>query len=206
MKSFIEECPLIREFLSEATRVTEGPYGQFRVRNDYSYCHSHFWVPGTVLIGDAACFVDPVFSSGVHLATYSSLQAARSINTCLRHELGEERSFTEFERRYRREFGNFYQFLMSFYDMNQDKESYFWSARKVLNTEESANEAFVRSSPAWEAPASRFLEGPNNFSRPEPTCGATRTTHNRGRGRPRWRVVVRYKAVRSSETHVWLEA
>src|SRR6185295_2961241 len=109
-----------------------------------SYCNTRFWKPGVVLIGDAACFIDPVFSSGVHLSTYSALLAARSINTCLRKELDEDRCFKEFEERYRREFSNFYQFLLAFYDMHEDEESYFWSARKVLETEESANEAFIR--------------------------------------------------------------
>jgi halogenation protein CepH len=144
MDGFIEACPIIKEYLQPATRVTEGMYGQFRVRKDYSYANERFWSPGIVLIGDAACFIDPVFSSGVHLATYSALLAARSINTCLRGELDEQACFTEFERRYRREYSNFYQFLMAFYDMHQEKESYFWNARKVLNTEEQANEAFVR--------------------------------------------------------------
>lgn len=140
----INECPIIQDQLSQATRVTEGPYGQLRMRKDYSYCHSRFWMPGLVLVGDAACFIDPVFSSGVHLATYSALLAARSINTVLQGGIPEERCFDEFERRYRREFGNFYQFLLSFYDTHKDEQSYFWEARKVLNTDEKANEAFLR--------------------------------------------------------------
>jgi halogenation protein CepH len=144
MRGFIESCPLIRDYLANATRVTEGPYGQFRVRKDYSYCNTHFWIPGLVLIGDAACFIDPVFSSGVHLATYSGLLAARSINTVLAGGLDESTCFDEFEARYRREFGNFYQFLVAFYDMEQEVDTYFWNARKILNTEEKANEAFVR--------------------------------------------------------------
>ena len=49
----------------------------------------------------------------------------------------------EFEQRYRHEFSNFYQFLIAFYDMDKDVDSYFWSARKVLNTEERANDAFI---------------------------------------------------------------
>lgn len=144
LSAFIEACPIIREYLSGATRVTEGLYGPLRVRRDYSYCHTRFWTPGAVLIGDAACFVDPVFSSGVHLATYSALQAARAINTSLAGDMSETTAFDEFERRYRLEFSAFYQFLVAFYDMNQDQDSYFWSARKLLNTEERANEAFVR--------------------------------------------------------------
>ncbi len=142
--TFVKSCPLISEYLADATRVTEGMYGEFRIRKDYSYCNTTFWKPGIVLIGDAACFIDPVFSSGVHLATYSALLAARSINTCLAGKSDEVSCFTEFERRYRREFGNFYQFLSAFYDMHQDVDSYFWAARKILNTEERTNEAFVR--------------------------------------------------------------
>lgn len=144
MHEFISECPLIREYLKDAQRVTEGPYGKLRVRMDFSYCCTRFWSPGMMLVGDAACFVDPVFSSGVHLATYSGLLAARSVNSCLRGDIDEHTAFNEFELRYRREYGNFYRFLVAFYDMNQDKESYFWSARKVLNSEDKANEAFIR--------------------------------------------------------------
>jgi FAD-dependent halogenase len=144
MQHFINSTVMVKDFLSSATRITTGPYGQYRVRKDYSYCNTRFWGPGALLIGDAACFVDPVFSSGVHLATYSALLAARSVNSCLRGEIGEERLFNEFEQRYRREFSNFYQFLVAFYDMDKDMDSYFWSARKVLNTEERANDAFIR--------------------------------------------------------------
>jgi halogenation protein CepH len=144
LQEFIAACPLISEYLRDAKRVTEGPYGKLRTRMDYSYCSTGFWKPGMVLIGDAACFVDPVFSSGVHLATYGALLAARSINSCLRNELDEQRSFREFELRYRREYGNFYRFLASFYNLDQDEASYFWTARKLLNSEEPGNEAFIR--------------------------------------------------------------
>jgi len=142
--SFVAACPIIEEYLGGATRVTTGKYGEFRVRKDYSYCNTRFSGPGMVLVGDAACFIDPVFSSGVHLATYSALLAARAINTRLGGGLDDERVFQEYETRYRREFGNFYQFLMAFYDMDQEMDSYFWSARKIVSTDERDNEAFVR--------------------------------------------------------------
>ena len=144
MSRFIDACPIIKDYLASATRVTTGQYGQFRVRKDYSYCNTKFFSPGFALIGDAACFIDPVFSSGVHLATYGALLAARSINTVLAGDLDEERCFTEFEQRYRHEYRVFYDFLVSFYDMHQDESSYFWKARKVLNTSEADNEAFIR--------------------------------------------------------------
>lgn len=144
MRGFIDSCPLIKGLLSRATRITRGPYGRFRVRKDYSYTTTRFWREGLTLIGDAACFIDPIFSSGVHLATYSALLAARSINTLLRGGIDEPRAFTEFERRYRAEFENVYGFLVSFYDVHQDEQSYFWRARKIVGTSEPENEAFVR--------------------------------------------------------------
>jgi halogenation protein CepH len=157
MSTFIESCPLIKDYLENARLVTEGQYGEFRVRKDYSYANTKFWTPGLVLIGDAACFVDPVFSSGVHLSTYSALLAARAINSSLSGSADEARCFEEFERRYRREYGLFYDFLISFYDMHQDEESYYWKARKVLASDERTNEAFIRLVGGGGSAASEFF-------------------------------------------------
>jgi halogenation protein CepH len=87
--------------------------------------------------------VDPVFSSGVHLATYSALLAARSINSVLAGDLDEKTALNEFEARYRREYGVFYEFLMSFYQMNVNEESYFWQAKKVTSNQNTDIESFV---------------------------------------------------------------
>jgi halogenation protein CepH len=141
--TLISECPLIAEYLADAHRVTDGMYGKVRVRKDYSYSQEKFWYPGMVLIGDAACFIDPIFSNGVHLATYSGLIAARSINTCLRDELDEVRCFGEFEGRYRREYDLFHDFLATFYDMHQDQEAYFRNAKEIINSATSGIESFV---------------------------------------------------------------
>lgn len=143
LAALIEECPLIAEYLTGAKRVTDGEYGRLRVRKDYSYHNTRFWRPGMVLIGDAACFVDPVFSSGVHLATYSAMLAARSINSVLAQTIDEDAAFREFEERYRREYSVFYEFLVTFYDMHVDENSYFWSAKKVTDSTASDLESFV---------------------------------------------------------------
>jgi halogenation protein CepH len=143
LRSLIAQCPIVSDFLRNAKRVTDGPYGQLRVRRDYSYHNTKFWRPGLALIGDAACFIDPVFSTGVHLATYSGLLAARSINSVLAGKISEDVAFGEFERRYRREFGVFYEYLMCFYEMNVNENSYFWSAKKVTNSTKSELESFV---------------------------------------------------------------
>jgi halogenation protein CepH len=143
LRALIDECPLIKDYLKDAKRVTEGEYGQFRVRKDYSYLNTKFWRPGMVLIGDSACFVDPIFSSGVHLSTYSALLAARSINSALAGFVDEDAAFREFELRYRREYGVYYEFLVAFYDMHVSENSYFWSAKKVTKNTSSELESFV---------------------------------------------------------------
>jgi FAD-dependent halogenase len=143
LAALIAECPQIADYLRGARRVTEGQYGQLRVRKDYSYANTKFWRPGMALVGDAACFVDPVFSSGVHLATYGALLAARSINSVLAGTVDEDTAFREFEERYRREYSVFYEFLVSFYDMHEDENSYFWTARKVTESTGSDLESFV---------------------------------------------------------------
>jgi len=143
LTTLIAECPTISDYLGSAKRVTEGQYGELRVRKDYSYANTKFWRPGMVLVGDSACFVDPIFSSGVHLATYGALLAARSINSILDQVVDEETAFREFEQRYRREYGVFYEFLVSFYDMHVNENSYFWSAKKVTDSTSSDLESFV---------------------------------------------------------------
>src|SRR6185437_916063 len=49
----------------------------------------------------------------------------------------------EFEQRYRREYGVFYEFLVAFYDMHVDEGSYFWSAKKVTDSTSSDLESFT---------------------------------------------------------------
>jgi halogenation protein CepH len=173
LTAMIAECGPIRDLLSGAVRVTDGPYGAIRIRKDYSYCHTRFWRPGLALVGDAACFIDPVFSSGVHLATYSALLAARSINTCMRKLVDEERAFTEFEGRYLREYRHFYDFLIAFYDVGQELDGYYWAARKVMNSPERGNEAFIQlvggigeSQEVFYKTANAFMEARKGIDKP----------------------------------------
>jgi halogenation protein CepH len=143
LTALIAECPMITDYLRGAKRVTEGQYGELRVRKEYSYASTKFWRPGMALVGDAACFIDPIFSSGVHLSTYGALLAARSINSVLAQTLDEETAFGEFERRYRREYAVWHEFLVAFYDLNVNEASYFWSAKKVTQSTLSDLQSFI---------------------------------------------------------------
>jgi len=116
-----------------------------RVIRDYSYCSSRFWGPGYLLAGDAACFIDPVFSTGVHLACLSGYLAAQAVSVIL-DGAPEAVQQQRYDERYRAAFERYLNFLYFFYDHHRDPDSYFWAARKILrpDTPLEARTAFVR--------------------------------------------------------------
>lgn len=125
-------CPKTAELLSNAKRSTVEPYAETRICGEYSYCHSRFWQPGLVLIGDAACFVDVLLSSGVHLATYSAVLAAQSLHHILDGTLCEDTALNEYESQYRREYAIFFDGLIGLYDMQRPQSEYAEWLRGLL--------------------------------------------------------------------------
>ncbi|MEU9147287.1 tryptophan 7-halogenase [Streptomyces sp. NPDC048349] len=75
-------CPLLRRILQGARQDSA-----LKTESDYSYTAEAFCGPGWYLAGDAACFLDPLLSTGVHLAMYSGLLSAAAITAVLRGEV-----------------------------------------------------------------------------------------------------------------------
>jgi flavine halogenase len=80
----LERSPDVTSLISGATRE-----GEIRVWRDYSYFASEFAGAGYRLAGDAAGFIDPLFSTGVHLAFLGALSAAATICAVVRDEVEE---------------------------------------------------------------------------------------------------------------------
>ncbi|KAI9152368.1 Flavine halogenase ascD [Paramyrothecium foliicola] len=57
--------------------------------SDYSYNASSYAIPYARIVGDAGCFIDPYFSSGVHLALTGGLSAAVTICASIRGQCKE---------------------------------------------------------------------------------------------------------------------
>jgi len=70
----ISRCPVLRERTAGATVLTET-----HVLADFSYRCAPFAGPGYFLVGDAATFIDPIFSTGVCLGMMSGAEAGRAI-------------------------------------------------------------------------------------------------------------------------------
>jgi flavin-dependent dehydrogenase len=78
-------APGISDLLSNATLVSE-----VKSATDWSYSASTYAAPYIRIVGDAGCFIDPLFSSGVHLALTGALSAAASICAVLRGDCDED--------------------------------------------------------------------------------------------------------------------
>ncbi len=107
----IAETPEVGELLAGATRTTE-----VHAIADYSYRARNIAGDGYCLVGDAAGFLDPVFSTGVLLAMRSAELAALAIVAALRDKgRVDARDFAGYARVYRGAVDRYLRFVHGFY-------------------------------------------------------------------------------------------
>ena len=124
----IDSCPLIADLVKPGKLVTN-----MRTEQDYSYIAGSVTGPGYFLVGDAACFIDPLLSTGVHLATHSAMLGAASIASALRGEVTEQQARGFFERSYRQTYLRLMAIVSGMYQQYDGKETYFWQAQQLTH-------------------------------------------------------------------------
>ncbi len=91
----------------------------FKVEADYCYAMTQVSGDGFVMIGDAARFVDPIFSNGVSIALNSAKIAGKDIIKALKNnEPITKSSFAEYERQLKIGTNNWYRFISLYYRLN----------------------------------------------------------------------------------------
>jgi len=110
LEKFIEEQPMLDEPMAKAERVSP-----VYSAGDYSYRVGKLFGDRWLLAGDAAGFIDPVFSSGVFLAVMSAEKAADTLHEVLRDESLKPRLFREYSRRVNRVMDLYLRFVNSWY-------------------------------------------------------------------------------------------
>jgi flavin-dependent dehydrogenase len=118
------------QMLANATRV-----GGIRVEQDYSYAADSFAGPGYFMSGDAACFLDPLLSTGVHLATYSAMLAAASVIAIVRDGISEQRARQFYGTVYRDAYKRLLLLVSTFYQSYQGKEHHFYAAQRLSRSD-----------------------------------------------------------------------
>ncbi len=131
--ALVSESPMLSS-LMEGAEYT----GHARVETDYSYAAELFGGPGHFLVGDAACFLDPLLSTGVHLAVYSSLLAAASIASIIRDEVTEEEGLRFFEFSFRRAYTRLLALVSAMYERYEGKDNFFWTADRLARQDAGA--------------------------------------------------------------------
>jgi flavin-dependent dehydrogenase len=105
--------------------------GDLRLEQDYSYTAERFAGDGYFLTGDAACFLDPLLSTGVHLAMFSALLAAACIASHHRGEIDDIEMQRFYEESYRRAYLRLLVVVSAVYKQHLPTESYFWEAQRL---------------------------------------------------------------------------
>ena len=106
----INEQPTILERMTKAERVSP-----VYSAGDYSYRNSKLFGDRWLLAGDAAGFIDPVFSSGVFLGIMSAERAADALAAVLENEAVKPSLFREYSRRVNRVMDMYLTFVNSWY-------------------------------------------------------------------------------------------
>jgi geranylgeranyl reductase family protein len=106
----IDNTPFVRERLASATRVAP-----VRSVSDYSYVSKKLVGDRFVLVGDAAAFIDPVFSTGVYLGIVGAFRAAEVIDLALRSGNFERARFLGYERETQKNVATYRRFVKGFY-------------------------------------------------------------------------------------------
>jgi flavin-dependent dehydrogenase len=130
----IANCPILKRITSPGRLVSE-----LRVEQDYSYTSDVFSGPGFFMAGDAACFLDPLLSTGVHLAMYSGMNAAACVASILRAEVGEQEAVLYHEQTYRQAYLRFLVFVSAFYE-SRGKDGYFSKAGELSRFDADPND------------------------------------------------------------------
>jgi FADH2 O2-dependent halogenase len=116
-ESFFWECvksrPQIYDELQRAEQLRP-----FKAEGDYSYAMTKIVGDRIALVGDAARFVDPIFSTGVSIALNSSRFASNDILAAAEAGDYSEARFKSYETTIRRGTKNWHEFISVYYRLN----------------------------------------------------------------------------------------
>jgi flavin-dependent dehydrogenase len=107
---FIAQSPEMRERMEGARRVS-----QVYSISDYSYRNSRFTGDRWMLAGDAAGFIDPIFSTGVFLAILSGEQCADALDAVLDDPRRRASLFRKYEKNLGRVMKKYLRFVEAWY-------------------------------------------------------------------------------------------
>ncbi|MFJ8163942.1 NAD(P)/FAD-dependent oxidoreductase [Streptomyces sp. NPDC096136] len=92
------------------------PTGDLRVETDYCYHSDTVTGPGWVMVGDAGCFGDPMFSGGVLVATATAVRAAETIGAALDDPAAEDHLIDRYASFFKTGYDTYIRLIHAYYD------------------------------------------------------------------------------------------
>jgi flavin-dependent dehydrogenase len=132
LEQALAEQPIIAKRMTNARRVS-----QVYVEADFSYRSTRLHGDRWLLAGDAAGFIDPIFSSGVFLAVFSGEQCADVLNEVFDHPRKAKRLFAVYERAVNRAMDIYLRFVNAWY--TKEFIEVFLAPREVLGLAPAVN-------------------------------------------------------------------
>jgi flavin-dependent dehydrogenase len=111
LEAALARHPALAPLVREARRATP-----VRSESEYSYHNARMAGDRWLLAGDAAGFIDPIFSTGVFLALLSAERAADALHAALDDPARGRRLFAAYERDLRRVMRMYLRFVRNWYD------------------------------------------------------------------------------------------
>ena len=134
LEKFIAEQPLMSERMKNAIRVSP-----VYSAGDYSYRNTQLSGDRWLLAGDAAGFIDPVFSSGVFLAIMSGEKAADTLDEVLRNESERRRLFVKYSRTVNRIMDIYLTFVNAWYRRGKEFLEVFLNPTETMQIAAAVN-------------------------------------------------------------------
>jgi len=132
LEQALAEQPIIAKRMTNARRVS-----QVYVEADFSYRSARLHADRWLLAGDAAGFIDPIFSSGVFLAVFSGEQCADVLNEAFDHPRKAKRLFAGYQRAVNRAMDIYLRFVNAWY--TKEFIEVFLAPREVLGLAPAVN-------------------------------------------------------------------
>src|SRR5437773_6271551 len=132
LEQALAEQPTIAKRMTNARRVTK-----VYLEADFSYRSARLYGDRWLLAGDAAGFIDPIFSSGVFLAVFSGEKCADVLNEVLDRPRKAKRLFARYERSVNRAMDVYLRFVNAWY--TKEFIEVFLAPRNVLGLAPAVN-------------------------------------------------------------------
>jgi len=132
LEESIAEQPVLTRRMTDAHRASP-----VHVAADFSYRNSELYGDRWVLIGDAAGFIDPIFSSGVFLAVFSGELAADALHVILDEPTKAKKLFRNYQAKVNRAMDVYLRFINAWY--TKEFIEVFSSPREFLNLPPAIN-------------------------------------------------------------------